>query len=564
MNGGLGRVEKATKHATMAGALAAGLLAIAHAATVPSWPSEKYRNDPVAFFREVLGIEPWDRQLEVIEAIRDHDRVSVRAGQKVSKTNTVVGAALWFYCSYEPALVQMTSVTARQVNTILWRELKFEVARSGRCAECRARDFTGFSRCERCSPAPLIDGDLSEVPATGLRTAGERRKISGFTAKEAEAVQGVSGNVLWIIDEASGVPEPIFEAIEGNCAGGGKILLTGNPTKIEGTFFRSHNEGKEAWHCIHIPSTDSPNVREGRTVIPGLATRHWVELQASNYGEDSAWYYARVKGEFPIADSTKVVPMYLINEAHERWEDFLYQHRELGKEYEGRLQVGVDPASTGDDESICILRRGDMVLGAPRAWRGLDEKRVAAEVMQVIRAELAERAKRRGRPETQKPLLKFDKCGTVGTDFYAAIREYKDEIDIVPVDASLPSSRKSEYRTLRDEIWFGVAMWLREGGAIPPEKKLDVELMTPSYEFDDRQRRIVENKDDLKKRIRRSPDRADALALCVYEPHQVRAEDYLQGPAAPSRDGEQRAFDPYAASRQMNPYAASRAFGRRS
>ncbi len=557
----VGRAEKAAKRVTMAGSLAAAFLSVAHSAAMPTWPSDKYRDDPASFFREVLGIEPWDRQLEVIEAIRDHDRVSVRAGQKVSKTNTVVGAALWFYCSYEPALVQMTSVTARQVNTILWRELKFQVARAGRCADCRKRNFAGFDRCDRCSPETLIDGDCSEVPATGLRTAGERRKISGFTAKEAEAVQGVSGPTLWIIDEASGVPEPIFEAIEGNCAGGGKILLTGNPTKLEGTFFRSHNEGREAWKTIHIPSTDSPNVREGRIVVPGLATHGWVELQAANYGEDSAFYYARVRGDFPICDATKVVPAYLIEEAHERWRDAIYRQRELNEEIEGRLHVGVDPASTGDDESLCVLRRGDVALEF-HAWRGLEVEHVAANVMQVVRAELAERAKRKGRPEAQKPTLKFDKCGTVGADFYAAIRNYKDEIEIVPVDASLPSPLKTQYVHLRDQLWFGIQKWLREGGAIPEDKKLDVELSTVSYEFDERQRCKVESKDDIRKRIRRSPDRADALALAVWEASVPRAEDYLrQRPAPQPTSG---ASTPWAAQqRTFNPYAANRAFEQR-
>ena len=149
------------------------------------WPSPRYQSDPVAFFREVLGVEPWEKQVEICEAVRDHKRVAVASGHKVSKSHTDAGIALWFYCSFPDARVVMSSVTSRQVDQILWRELRMMRARSKR----------------------EIDGDMHELARSGFK-APDFREIVGFTAREAEAVAGISGsNLLYILDEASGIPE---------------------------------------------------------------------------------------------------------------------------------------------------------------------------------------------------------------------------------------------------------------------------------------------------------------------------------------------------------------------
>lgn len=93
------------------------------------FPNPKYQRDPELFFSEVLGVLPWEKQLEIIEAVRDYDRVAVASGHKVSKSHTAAGLALWFYCSWPDARAIMTSTTSRQVDQILWRELRMMRAR---------------------------------------------------------------------------------------------------------------------------------------------------------------------------------------------------------------------------------------------------------------------------------------------------------------------------------------------------------------------------------------------------------------------------------------------------
>lgn len=107
------REARAPSSLTMAGALSAAILAAAAAEGRIQWPSARYRQDPVAFFREVLGIEPWSRQIEVIEAVRDYKRVSVRSGHKVSKSNTDAGIVLWFYASRNSVRAKPAAAASR-------------------------------------------------------------------------------------------------------------------------------------------------------------------------------------------------------------------------------------------------------------------------------------------------------------------------------------------------------------------------------------------------------------------------------------------------------------------
>jgi hypothetical protein len=203
-------------------------IAGAHArrAELQCWPSTKYQADPVAFAREVLGLTLWSKQIELLEAIRNHKRVAAKSGHKVSKSHTLAIASLWFFCSFPDARVVMSSVTSRQVDAILWRELRKMHVRS----------------------SVPIDGDMHELARSGFK-ARDFREIVGFTAREAEAVAGISGaNLLYLLDEASGIDDDIFEAIEGNRAGGARLAMTSNPTRTDGEFFEAFNANAHLYH----------------------------------------------------------------------------------------------------------------------------------------------------------------------------------------------------------------------------------------------------------------------------------------------------------------------------
>lgn len=483
-----------------------------------------YRERPADYFRDVLGVNPWRRQLEIIAAVKDFPRVAVASGHKVSKSHTAAGIALWFYDCFPDARVVMSSTTARQVDQILWRELRMMRARATR---------------------PVL-GDMHELARNGLKSS-DFREIVGFTAREAEAVAGISGkNLLYILDEASGIGDAIYEAIEGNRAGGARILLFSNPTRTEGEFFEAFTskvaidvDGKRVrptgYKCIRVSSEETPNVVEGREVVPGLATRGWIEEKRAEWGEDSPLYKIRVKGEFVLNETGKILSVDAITRAEERWAE---------ASSEGRLHVGIDPAGPGQggDESAFALRRGVKVTGI-YALRGLTEGAHLAHLLGFLSEH------RKAKDET--PLVKVDREGPIGSAVFGILRahveNHPNDFQVVGVRSSDRAMRQpNNYDRVRDELWANLAQWIREGGAIPTDTKLAKELHAPEWEGQVTGRLKVTNKDDLRKVLGRSPDRADAIALAVWEQAAWSAARVDNAAPPPPQESRSLGMDPYA------------------
>jgi phage terminase large subunit len=451
----------------------------------------RWKTDPVGYAQEVLGLRCWDLQSAVLEALVTNHRVACRSGHKVGKSVMMAAAALWWADTHEEASVVMTAPTDRQVRRILWKEVR-RLVRQARV------------------PFPTVAKD----PGTGIQWE-DGRFVVGFSTNEAENMGGFSGPaMLFLVDEASGVEEQIFEAIEGNTAGGdeegsvavAKILMTGNPTRTSGTFFQAFNGRRSQWDCHHIASTDSPNARAGAVVIPGLATQYYCQEKAKSWGIDSDLYRVRVAGEFPRQGGNAVVALALVESAVAR--------HELGnRRDDGPLEIGVDVARFGDDQSCIVARRGHTVV-AVEMFSKLDEVDVTGKVLECV--------SRLRYPGEAPPAVKVDVTGVGGG--VASLLARDERVRVVECPFGAGADEPDEHTNLRSELWFGVAQWLAAGGTLPDDDDLLQELVTPTYGFDARGRRIVEPKDKIKQRVGRSPDRADALALAVYSPGWLHTE----------------------------------------
>jgi hypothetical protein len=389
---------------------------------------------------------------------------------------------------------------------------------------------------------------MHELARSGLKS-DDYREIVGFTAREAEAVAGISGkNLLYCIDEASGVGEDIFEAIEGNRAGGARIMLTSNPTRTEGEHYEAFASKAEFYDTLTISSEDTPNAQTGQDVIPGLATREWIEEKKREWGVDSSLYRVRVLGQHVLAEEGKIFSLHTIAEAEVRWADTCA---------EGRLYIGLDPAGPGDegDETAAAVRRGSKIL-LIEAVRGLDEVSIIAWTVALIREYVQYR---------EIPILVVDREGQVGARVYGALRSYLDQH---PDAFELVGVRSSErpvgpdgdvYDRVRDALYGNFASWIREGGAIPEDARLAKELHAPEWRsaIETHNRLKATPKREIKKSLGRSPDRGDACLLCVWTvavsvpppesppPEPGRARGGALDPYSGGR-GRERAFDPYA------------------
>ncbi|MCC6649092.1 MAG: hypothetical protein IT374_26425 [Polyangiaceae bacterium] len=444
----------------------------------------RYRNDPVGYFRDVLRIEPWSRQRDLLTAVAQHPRNAVRSGHKVSKSNSCAGIAYWWADTRSRGGVVLTAPTGRQVEEILWREVR-----------------AMYARC----PPDTFDAAPAKLPSTGLRFP-DGRFIIGFATDEAERLQGFSGDeLLFIVDEASGVDEAIFEAIEGNRAGGARVLLTGNPTQTSGTFFDAFGARAEFWNRVHISSEESPNVT-GEASVPGLATAEWIAEKRAEWGEDSPLYQVRVRGNFPEQSENAIIGLGLVQAA---------TARHATTPDEGPLSIGVDPARFGDDETGIAPVRGKRAH-AIRTLRSMDTVDVAGQVLATC-SELAR--------DGETIRVQVDEIG-IGAGVLDTLRR-RDSVKLakgggtarlvaVGVNAAESAPTSDLYHRMRDQVWFATRDWLRDGGAIPDDGRLHGELVAPLYAFDTSGRYVVEPKAKTKARLGRSPDRADALGLAVF------------------------------------------------
>lgn len=435
----------------------------------------RWGSDPVAFSVEALGFTPWNRQADAMAAVANHDHVAVRSGHKVGKSRFDGALALWWICTRPRARVVFTATAGHQVENILWPEL---------------RDLYTKARVP-------IGGRLYDDYHKGLKLP-DGREIFGLTTRDAEAFAGISSpGLLFIVDEASGFPEPIFDSVFGNMAGGGKVVLTGNPTRTSGTFYDAFHSKRAGWCTKHIRSLDTPNFHGGN--IPGLANPAWAEWAKQHWGVGTPAWDVRAEGNFPRQGENVVVALHLIEEGQARWKD---------EQADAPLVLGVDPARFGDDPSAIFPRRGFRAL-EPTEKHGLDGPQLAAEVLKIVR--------QLRRDRSERPRVKVDVNGVGASCFDFLARE--PEVEAIAVNTSEASTSDPEqYANLRAQLGFATAEWLKEGGALPPNERLAGELAAPCYVYDNRNRILIEKKDEIRKRLKRSPNLADALALAIYSP----------------------------------------------
>lgn len=445
----------------------------------------RYRRDAIAFCREVLGFEPTIGQCRILEAVVRGAAVTVRSGRGVGKSRVAAAIALWFIVTHGPGTrVVLCAPTFRQVQeTLWWGEL--------RSLYLGAREPLG--------------GDLARLAATGLRF-DDGRAIFGMTGETPEALAGVRGReCLYIVDESSGVADSTFDVIVGNCAGGGRMLLLGNPTRAVGFFRESFRT--ERFEQVHLSALDSPNVAAGHVVVQGLVTAEWIADRAREWGVESAQYKIHVLGEVVEAEEGRIFGAELLAAAERRW---------ASTPPVGRLVVGVDPAGAGveGDEAAFCARRGLRVL---ELWtrRGLTEDGHLVEVLGALR---------RFRGSTsERPLVVVDADGYLGARVRGVFTSYQSqharEFSLYGFRGGERAMRRPrEIDRRRDELYLGLYDWLREGGAIPEDVKLEAELAAFATERTLIGRTKVTGKDVLRRALGRSPDRADALALSVWEP----------------------------------------------
>lgn len=448
----------------------------------------RFRVDPSLFAEKVFGFEPWSKQREILEAVRDHHRVAVRSCHGVGKTAIAAQTALWFLFVHPGSTrVVTTAPTGRQVKDLLWREIRAAVNRSELWRKCGL------------PAAQTMQLDVTEDWfAIGMST-NEPEKFQGHHAD----------HLLLIVDEASGVAEEIFEAAEGYFTNdNARVLLIGNPTQLAGQFHRAFHGERATWRTIAMGALDSPNYTGeavSEKVAAAMPSATWAASRARAWGEGSPMYQVRVLGQFPSTAENTVCSLGLVEAAQNR-----YLEAPDATLTDLPLVVACDVARFGSDETVIAERVGDHAR-IVSAVVGRDTMETAGRILDTARTLLARTTRKRGDVR-----LVVDDSGVGGgvTDRLREIGEFEVEAfngaqTALTID---DDTEKPAYPNRRSEAWFAFAGALLVV-VLDADEQLAADLVAPVYRMDSAGRRVVEPKEETKKRLGRSPDRADAVLM---------------------------------------------------
>lgn len=453
----------------------------------------QYLHDPLGFIDDFVVFPPGPDgepgglttyQRENLTLLERDRRLAVRGPHGLGKTTTNALAVHWFALTRDAARIDWKVITTagawRQLIKYLWPEIH----KWAKYLDWEAMGRRPYSRHE------LLDLNLKlHYGAASAVASSDKELIEGAHAD----------SILYIYDEGKSIAADIYDASEGAFSGARREglpeaygLAQSTPGDTQGRFYDIHSRkpGLEDWTVRHVTKTE--------VIDAGRMSPDWANQRAKQWGPDSAIYANRVLGEFHSSDEDSVIPLAWVEAANDRW----LMWKDQGSPIQtGRRVKGVDVARGGADLTVIANRIGPIVFPL-ETYALKDTTRVARTV-------------KAGMHQTDLSIV--DVIG-VGAGVVDLLRMWQ-----VPTYA-FNAARKSSMRDRSGEYGFvnqRAAMWwtLREmldpafepTLALPVDDVLVGELTAPKWWLTPSGKIQVESKDDVRKRLGRSTDRADAV-----------------------------------------------------
>lgn len=421
------------------------------------------------FVEERLREDPYDKQQEILRLMdSEARRISIVGCNASGKDWTTARVVLWWVHRFSPAKAIVTGPTLRQVEDIVWNEVR---AAHGRAADT----FPGKMRKRRYD----ID---------------EQTFALGFTSDSPYRILGFhSPNLLAVITEAHAVPDEYYRAVRR--LNPSKLLMTGNPFTNKGVFYDSHHRNRHLWATVKIGAYDTPNFKDGEADVPGLITPDDMEDYKQEWGEDSTMFTGSVLGEFPEDLDEMVVPLSAARAAVER-----------KLEPEGEIVVACDVARRGHDHTVVMRRQGG-VARIVRRVRGYD----TMEVSGILKSYC---------DEHRVDVLVIDDVGVGGgvTDRVKEVGLATARIEAF--NGGRRAKRDDRFANRNAEVWWAMRDFYMDGRLdTEADENLMGQVSSRAYGLDSMGRVKLQSKGELSD----SPDEADALAMTFALLHEKPA-----------------------------------------
>lgn len=476
-----------------------------------SIPVSEFYDDPVGFVEEfidfgvpVKGTQAGmtEYQKVILRALVTKKRVAVRGPHGLGKTTLNALAVLWFAITRDGAGVDWKVATTagawRQLEKYLWPEIK---------------KWSRKLRWDKLGMTPWRDGIELMTLSLSLKH-GEAFAVASSDPKKIEGVHADS--VLYIFDESKAIAAATFDAAEGAFSGAvvedaeiftedegraleALALATSTPGETVGRFYEihQHKPGLEDWSTKHVTLKE--------VISAGRVSPSWADARKRQWGADSAMYANRVLGEFHSSAADVTLPLSWVEAANERWLEW----KEAGRKRHSHADVyGVDVARGDRDKTAIASRCGDVVMQV-QEHSTADTTRVSDLVKEAL---------------GQFDSAVIDVVG-IGGPVYDQLK--KDGFNVKPFTASGKSYARDVSGMLgflnrRSEMWWKMREALNPDNfpkiAIPPDSDLLAELTAPKWTVTNGNNIQIEGKPELRKRLGRSTDKADALLQTFVTP----------------------------------------------
>lgn len=423
---------------------------------------------------------PWaslPHQMAIRQAVRSNRLVSVRSANSMGKTTDVnAKTAIDFVLGHYPSWCCITSATWTSLHQTTVPPIRQFIAQIN----------------ER------LKGVFEQPTAEGWFPLGREHKwgIVFRSPKNPLSIAGLHNEwMLAEVDEASGLEPEVQASIDGITVGAEDIqLYTGNPLDPSGIFYDSHTIHRDLWSCHHLDAYDSPNVKQGRAIVPGMATVEWIDKMRRKWGEQSPEFQARVRGNFPESGALTMLS---------RADVEIAMNLPEPTQRRGPVIVSADFGFSKNGDPTVFFVSDDAGEIACETHYGLNHVQAEGEFKRVL--------------SKYNPAKAYcDEGGLVGMQ--ACMREAGFNQVVGVMAGSKPHNE--EYHNLRSETMAAWGKLLRSGTFWLSQET--GKLMRDQAGIQRKPQRsgkiLLESKDEIKKRIGRSTDHLDVGALRCVEP----------------------------------------------
>lgn len=325
---------------------------------------------------------------------------------------------------------------------------------------------------------------------------------------------------FYLIDESGDIPPNMSRSAEQGLTSceDGCIITAGNTTSQSGMLYDVCVSNRDKWQVVSITADPDDPKRTPRVDI------EWARENIQKYGRENPWVMAFILGQFPPGSINALLSVEEVERA--------MNLRPRPDSYEwAQKRLGIDVARFGDDRTVIFPRQG-LVAFPPREMR---HQRDSAATVDIANAVMFKKN------EWGSEMEFFDDTFQWATGAIDNMRAAGHSPVAVSFDRP---SANDKYENMRAQCWMEMAEWIKRGGSLPPVPGLVTELTAPTYFF--RQGRfILEPKEAIKKRLGRSPDLADALALTFAMPD-MPAREQLPFPLQNMNRARVLEYDPIA------------------